>query len=244
MLIEFIGCTGSGKTTISERVIKKLSNMGIKTISIHSREFYFCGIKLENETLQNIIMDFKAFLFVILAMKWQYHFLLFAIKVLKRNADSFLIGLNLFRSVIRKIGTYELLKRKGPNEIAVVDEGTVHTAHNLFVHLTSPHSTQDIIEFARLVPLSDIVVCVQAPKAVLLERTFNRKDPPRRELSRVKLERFVNHACDLFEELAAIERIRERLLTVNYFENSFEMVDALGNQIVNHILKVRKNGAF
>lgn len=241
MLIEFTGCTGSGKTTLSEIVIKKLSEMGVKTVVVHPRAFYVFGIKLKNETVQNMIRDLKAFPFVVLAMKRYSEFLLFAIRVLKRDADSFLTGLNLFRSVIRKIGTYELLRRRCVNnEVVIFDESTVHTAHNLFIHLISSYSDQDIIEFTQRVPLPDIVVCVKAPHAVLLERAFNREDPPRRQLSRHQLQTYVSRANALFERLADAQRIRGRLMTVNYFNNSVELAETLGSQIVDHIMKVRK----
>lgn len=245
MLIEFTGCTGSGKTIISEIVVKKLVNLGIKTIAMHPKRFYLWGFRVKNESLQNIIMDFKSFPFVILSLKQYCNFLLFAMKILKRDADSFLRGLNCLRGIIRRLGTYEILRRKDlTDKIIVMDESTVHIAHLLFVHLTSHYRTEDIIKFVELVPLPDIAVCVRAPKPVLLERVFNRTDPPIKGVSQDELERLVNQACDVFEELCSIEKIRERLFIVDYYENSFELANVLGEQIVNHIVRVMKNDRF
>ena len=241
MLIEFTGCTGSGKTTISDRVIQKLSCMGVKTIAVHPQRFYVLGMRLKNETLQNIVRDLVALPVLMLTLNRHRPFLRFAIRVLRRNADSFLIGLNLFRSVIRKIGTYELMKRRsGNDEVVILDEGTVHSAHNLLVHLTSPCSTEEVRQLAMLVPLPDIIVCVKAPKSVLLERTFVRKDRPRRSLSELQLQTFVYRAYDLFEQLPNAERIRDLVLAVEYPEDSTAAADALRDQIVDHILNARR----
>ncbi len=246
-MVEFTGCTGAGKTTISFRVIEKLQRLGVETVSVHPRMFVLGGRLSEgltNETAQNIIMDLRALKRLFLSFNDHYELLRFSLKILRYHADSLTEALNLFRSVCRKTGIYHLLRsNKFRHKMIVVDEGSVHSIHNLFVHLNSVPNQGFLSEFSRLVQLPDLIVYVHSPLNVLLEQARNRKDPPRR-LTGTQLVKFVENARQVFEEFMSIDIIKERTLTVNYNKNNSDLVDTLANQITDYILRIRNNAGL
>lgn len=220
MLVEFIGCTGSGKSTIAANVIEKLADSGIKVNSVNVGG--------------SIKMDFVTFPWFIWFAMHNLDFCVSVAKTSARDADSTLIGLNLFRNVAKKMGMYELLKRKKVSQLIIWDEGTLHAAHNLFVHVNSAPRHAEIIEFASRAPKPDLVVYIRAPMEVTVARTLDRGHRRvRRSLTEVKL--FVSHAYEVFDALISVEVIQDRVLLVDNFDNGSEDIDTATDTIVKHI---------
>lgn len=117
---------------------------------------------------------------------------------------------------MRKIGTYEIVKRFNHNRIILVDEGTVLSAHLLFVYTSAVYSQEDIEKFASLVPLPELVVYVQAPVDSLVQRTLRRSGTPRelRSKNQILVEKYVSRASEMFDRLTETKRIRDRVLIV------------------------------
>lgn len=241
MLIEFTGCTGSGKSTILEKVRERLSDSGIETIS--SVEFIarLIGLRtINNPTRQNITLDIFALPQVILSLKRNFKFYIFVLKILLRKPDSFIGAVNRLRSVMRKIGVNELIRRKTKNDqIVIVDEGTIHSAHNIFVYSSFPIVWKDINTFSHLVPLPDIIVCVKAPKDIILRRTLDRKDLPARFEPKKLMRKYIERALTTFKELASTDKIRQRLFTVDLSDGSIGEINGYVDKIVSLILAAK-----
>jgi thymidylate kinase len=234
MLIEFTGCTGCGKTTFSEEVIRKLSAQGFEIIAVHPKRF-FAGIirkRIANETIQNVIMDSIAIPMFLLSLKRHRKLFFFCAKTLIRDADSTFAAIMCLRGIIRKVGIYEFLQRRSLlNKIVIVDEGVVHSAHNLFVHLDSSPNPKDIVEYSLLIPVPDILVYVRCPKEILLKRTLCRSDQSRR-IRDGKVKKFLDHAYNVFEVLISSDRIAEKTITVDCSERSYDSAETLAKRIV------------
>ena len=234
MLIEFTGCTGCGKTTFSEQLIGKLSDKGFEIIAVHPKRF-FAGImrrRIANEMIQNVIMDLIAIPMILLSLKRHRNLLFFWTKTLMRDADSTFAAITCLRGIIRKVGIYEFLRRKRfLDKTVIVDEGVVHSAHNLFVHLNSSPNPKDIVEYSSLIPLPDILVYVRCPKEILLDRTLSRSDQSRR-IRHANVKKFLDHAYDVFEALISLDRIAEKTITVDCSERSYDLAETLAKQMV------------
>ena len=97
--------------------------------------------------------------------------------------------------MIKRLGVHSAIRRKQIEErIIIIDEGTLHIVHNLFVHANSDPDLEQVIEFAKLVPLPDLVVFVQTPVEVCVERTLQRGHRRIEADSRADAENFIKKA--------------------------------------------------
>ena len=222
MLVEFIGCTSSGKSTIAAKVMEKLKSLGIKAILV--------------EVGGDIRMDFATLPWFVCFATHNFDFCAFAARIIVHGADSLLVGLNLFRNFAKKMGMYELLRKKKNNLIILSDEGTVHAVHNLFVYANSLPQSTDVIRFACLVPKPDMIIYVKTSFELATERTFKRGyRRAKHTLKEVRL--FIKHAHETFEILTSVAAIRNRLIAVTNFDNGTEEIDNVADILVKQILR-------
>jgi len=220
MIVEFTGPTGAGKSTLCAAVISKLRDAEVPVLCCHAAHFTICGRVLgsiRSPTLQNLSLDLKALTRLPRILRHHGPFLAFCRRAAREYAHSLPYAANAVRSVLRKLGTLEIARdaiRQRRAAIVVVDEGTLHCAHNVLVSPLRPPTDDDVRRFAELVPLADRSFCVQARAATLKARVAARADPPMRA-DAAALDRFVAHAHETFRVLTTHARIRERTLLVD-----------------------------
>jgi thymidylate kinase len=216
MMVEFIGSTGAGKTTVAAAVQRRLAERaGVDT----APDFVASLIglpPLATPLRRNLVGDLVGLPFFLVSLPRHGEFFRFVLGVLARQRLG-LQAANRVRSTIRKVGVYEILRRRAPGRIVLVDEGTVLHAHNLFVFTSRAYSAADLDRFASLAPLPELIVYVRAPLATLVRRSLERPDPPREIRSRDRglVELFVGRAHAMFETLVEIPVIRERVVVVD-----------------------------
>lgn len=216
MMVEFIGGTGAGKTTVAGAVKRRLAAFG-GAVAAPDLVTSLVGLPpLARPLHRNLLSELVGLPFFLGSLHRHAAFLRFTLQVQARQPFT-LQAANRVRSTIRKLGVYEIVKRYGGGRIVLVDEGTVLHAHNLFVYTSRECSTGDLDRFASVVPLPDAIVYVRAPLATQVQRTLERSDPPREVRSRDPrlVERYVGRACSLFEALVEIPSIGERVLVVD-----------------------------
>lgn len=197
MIVEITGATGSGKTTLSREVIRTLRTKGYRVVAVHP-DNAIGG----NQSLRNLSWDVRASAMLPKLLWKQRAFLSFAIKAIGRYADSPWTAVNLLRSVLRKIAVYEWHRsRFSDPTVIVLDEGPIHTAHQLFVHVNSVPNDEALDTFWKVVPKPDLIVHLTAPLQAIHDRTHSRTDPPRRRNVRTHLATYVENAGRLFERL-------------------------------------------
>src|SRR5262245_6993400 len=216
MMVEFIGGTGSGKTTVASAVKRRLAALGAADAAPDLVAGLVGLPPLARPLHRNLVSDLVGLPFVLGSLPRHGPFLRFVVRVLARQRVT-LQAANRVRSTLRKVGVYEIVRRHGDGRIVLVDEGTVLHAHNLFVYTEREYSPADLSSFARVVPLPDVVVYVTAPLALQVRRTLERSDPPREVRSRDPrlVELYVGRARALFEALVGIPTIGERVLRVD-----------------------------
>lgn len=215
MLVEFIGCTGSGKTTLCRRVVEGLRARGVPARLLHTGAARFDLVALPG--------------FLRVAAR-QPALCALAARVLARDADSVPAALNLGRHFARKMGIGERLRRHPAPGAVVWEEGLLHAAHHLFVHVRRPPRPAEVEAFARAVPKPDLAVYIRAPVEVIVGRLLARGHRRLGEPAR-QARAFTEHAWETFETLAAVAEVGARLLTV---DNDVEGEAALA-RLAEHI---------
>jgi thymidylate kinase len=219
MLIELIGCTSAGKSTLARKIVQVCHERGICISMGDDHVLQLLRLNwIENRVVRTLLLDLIAYAGCLTG--WLNNFKLYAfitrtILELPRSLPV-LQRLNIARNAFKKIGISELIRRTaGDSQIVMMDEGAVHTAHYLFVHVSAEPRSDDLVTFLELIPLPDVAVYLQRDETVLIERVLRRGHRRIRDATHSKVERFVHRAVSIFEFLARQPRLREGLLIVN-----------------------------
>ncbi len=216
MIIEWIGCSGAGKTTLSKEVYKNLLESGFP---VRRPLEIFIGKNLakliSSERLRNIILD-------ILVLPWTFfsiikykRFLLYCLKFLRNDYFSFTQRIKLIRSILRKTGLHFFLENFcNKKQLIFVDEGTVHIAHLLFANGNiSCVLDKDVADFCDCVPIPDLIVHIMSSESELIERTLNREHKPIPTNSLDSLERFISLGFETFKLLDELNSWGKKIAT-------------------------------
>jgi thymidylate kinase len=244
MVIEFIGSTGAGKTTLFSAVQRRLAET-----TVVSTPFGLIAARLglqgvSHPSLQNLIQELVGFPFFMHSLPRHSALVAFAVKLMARHAAFKVATLNIVRSLVRKIGVNEIVRRSRSDHAVLIDEGMILLAHNLFVYNGIPYTAEDIDRFVSLLPLPDAIIYVTASEESLIRRAFTRLDR-RVELhskSRTEVEAYIRCTVTLYEQLINTDRIRPRVLTVDNQE-SVEKVSTSAVDCVTEFLLARLQAA-
>jgi hypothetical protein len=241
MLIEFVGCSGAGKTTVSEQVLAALSERnrtaGSSTALIATAT-HTAWIK--NLFVRNICLDILLLPWLLLALKHHFRFCLFGLFQIVRHADSGLSMLQRVLSQLRNMAGNELLRRLPTLEFILVDEGTVCGVHNVLVHLKQDPAKAAIQAYARLVPKPDLVIHINTPVELALSRTKARADPPLRFHGLSDRLRFVSFAHETHLQLGRCREFSGRWYVTCSTEHPVDRRGRTTGEIVRAILSRRK----
>ena len=100
------------------------------------------------------------------------------------------------------MGIYRYLNQKKFSHLVIgMDEGLYHSAHNLLVSVHGLADLCRIQKFSALCPTPDLVILLNAPPEVLLKRLMKRGNFSPRVNGQLELQRFVNNAFFLYQEI-------------------------------------------
>lgn len=203
MQIEFIGSTGAGKSTLARRVLLACRAQGLDACL--ADEFVLQRLRLngvKGHLPRTLLVDLCALALCLLTWRRHRAFYRLALPLIWRLRAPWLEKANLMRNVLKKIGIYEIVSRRpSQSKVVLVDEGTLHAAHNLFVHVSGPGSRSDLEAFGRLAPLPDMAVYVAERESVLIQRTLQRGHKRIPDRSYASVEHFVREAIETFDLL-------------------------------------------
>lgn len=246
MIVEFVGSTSAGKTTLAAEVERRLAERARAVTAFDLMADLLGSRSAANPTIRNLIQDVVGFPFFVASLYRNRAFLGFAIKTLVRNAKYRILIPNYLRSIARKVGTHEAIKRLKGDRIVLVDEGTVLSAYLLFAYTRGGYKNADIEKFTSLVPLPELVVYVRAPVNILIQRSLERSDT-RREM-KSKNEALVSsqiiQAVEMFDELTRTRELRDRILEVTNPVGTGEERGVIAARIVDWILKHRLSEGY
>jgi deoxyadenosine/deoxycytidine kinase len=240
MIIEFIGSTGAGKTTLIKEIQRRMAKTEQVTTCVDLAASMLGIQGVTNPTVQNIILELVGLPFFIGSLNRYKEFIQYTVKLFLRNFRFSITAINNLRSLERKIGGYEISSRYGKDRIIFVDEGPLLAAH-MFVFTGAAYTPEEIARFVELLPLPDLVVYVRASVETLIHRTIRRGDPPR-EINKNNLTQtkdYVNRAVAMFDQLIEFQNIRSRLLIVESPDFTEQGYDQVVDDILSFILEHR-----
>jgi energy-coupling factor transporter ATP-binding protein EcfA2 len=221
LVVEFIGATGVGKSTLLPAVAEFLSAQGLRVRLADEAILARWGLALPNHpgvrSAVVLLLALPPFALFLLTRKGRRLSWL-ALRAIVRGMGSTWIGAKLLGNFVKRIGSHFLLERV-PNDrlecdLVLCDEGVVHAAHNLFVHVRCGPRESEVVQFGRLVPRPDLLVWVTAPAeqsaAVIVRRGHSRVPAgPAAALA------FAEHARAAFEMLSGVEGLQEKTYRVD-----------------------------
>jgi thymidylate kinase len=215
MIVEFIGCDGAGKTTLS-RMLCEHGIPGRRVVAMPDLLRDRAGLRrITHRTAVNVVQDVGAFPFFVRGFRRHREYVAFARRMLARHEPSTFDRLNSMRGIVRRVGMYELASNRASDRIVLSDEGTVLSAYHLALADVALEPSE-LEDFARLVPAPDLIVYVTAPVASLVQRATSR--PVRRRQHAGKdpdqVERTIRRTADVFDRLAAASPLRDRVIIV------------------------------
>jgi thymidylate kinase len=241
MIVEFIGATGAGKTTLARALVERGAAGQPVRMATDLVTDRFGRRWIENPHAVNLLADVTALPAFLESFDRHRDFLRFAVDRVRCHAPSAFAKANYLRNVVRKLGVHELARRADPRTTFLVDEGTILIAYQLFVYSRAPFTRIDLERFGRLVPLPDLVVHVKAPTDALVRRAIGRADR-RRELAREDADQvrgWIARAVELFDGLSEVEPIRNRLVTVEIVDDTPERLEAAIGQVERSLERAR-----
>ena len=232
MIVEFIGCDGAGKSTLAG-MVRERGVWGLGAVALPDLVLDRTGLRhVTHPTAVNVVQE--ACSLPVLLSSWSHHraFLDFGVRTLGRYAPSTFERVNGLRGLARRVGMYELARRRAPNRVVLSDEGTVLAAYH-FALSDVELDPRDLARFASLVPRPDWIVHVKAPVPVLVRRAVSRPDRRRQHLgrSRERIERTIRRTVDVFDLVVAAPELRDRVIVVENDDGDLarrrEVVDEL-----------------
>ncbi len=237
MIVELIGSSGAGKTTLAS-LLRRRSDMAHPVVLVSDLITDRPGRRwIRHPKAVNVLADLTCLPSFLRGRDRHREFVRYASHRLRRYAPSKFVRYNYLREVVRDVGKQELARRAGSDATVLVDEGALLTAYHLLVYIDAPFGRGDLDRFARLVPLPDRVVYVTAPVDVLVQRAMRRSDR-RRELAsddRREVERWITRAVEAFDGLVACPPIRDRVLIVDNGDDSPPSQEAAVSRIATFI---------
>jgi thymidylate kinase len=221
MIVEFIGSTGAGKTTLINEVRCHLAKTNQVTTSVELATSLLGLRGLKNPTLQNLVQEFISLPFFIATLYKYNEYFRHTVKLFWRKTNFSMQAIHNLRSLERKIGMYEITKHFSKDQIILVDEGPLLAAP-LFVSIENTYTSEEITRFTDLLPLPDLVIYIRASVDTIIERTVQRADPPREvdKKNLAQMEEYIKRTVAMFDQLTQAENIYSRLFVVESLDIS------------------------
>jgi hypothetical protein len=215
--IEFIGCTSSGKSTLVNRILQICRADGV--YARLGEDFLldqFHLSRLGSSTARAALVNLVSLPVALVNWRKYRHFYGFSFRTITQLQISQREKFYLGRNILKSIGIYEIAStRSDDRQVIFLDEGPLHSANALFVHVAAAPPDVELSEFVRMVPFPDAAVYLREREDVLIQRTLARGHKRIQNGNRGEVEQFVHSAITVFERLAQVPAIQFRLFIVN-----------------------------
>lgn len=224
MLIELIGCTSAGKSTLTKELLHASASSADAVAHRSAIQTSYDSVLarfglgwLRTKPIRMAALNGITLPFALLAIaKAPSLFWLLATLLRQLPASSALYErLKIARITLRNLGIDQILANSVHDRVVLADEGTVQAVHYLFVHLQVPPSLADIDRYLTTVQLPDVVVYFRQPQELLVERTNQRGHKRVQPHTAANVTQFIAHASRAFEHVAAAPILQQRLLIID-----------------------------
>ena len=219
MHIELIGCSGAGKSTLINKILNVCQDNNIEAYTddqfvLHVAKLNWIRSYIGRTILVDVISFFSCLFFFRQNLKL-YRLINDIVRRLPTTV-SYMEKVNILRNTYKKIGSFEIIKRKNlDKQVILLDEGTLHTAHYLFVQTGFPPAMHYLDRFLALIPLPDAVIYLQQAENVLIDRTLSRGHKRIQAHSSPMVKKFIEHALCIFNRIEHEPSVRSKLIIID-----------------------------
>jgi thymidylate kinase len=231
LIVEFMGCTAAGKTTVARRVASRLRALGFPVWE-HLAEGASGLLTLVNTVaapvnLLSLVRDWTDYGPTLL-VTWRE----------ARHRTSPFWAVARAQAAIRLLGERARAIRIGERGVHIVDEGVLGAVHLAFSGTVQP-TESDLAAFVATVPLPDLIVWVDAPLDELVDRTRGRPDPPRelRNRHREELRERFGNVRTAFQAIAESTRASGRVIHLWNPNAPAPQREALADEVVGGLCR-------
>lgn len=240
MIVEFIGCSGSGKSTAARGVYSILRSKDLPVID--ALAYLLCAPLinfLRNERLQILVLDLRIISYCLGAFRKHRHLCDICWRYWREGGTRFVRSLMLLRSVLRKLALQEIFShpRFHPT-IVLLDEGPLNIPQVVFSNVKHPIPDELLAEIIALLPLPDIAIHLNPAREVLMRRVIERSDRPVLFASDESLRLFIERSLQVF---AAMENagVFTRLLSYQQRREASPEIEEIADGVLSSTDKVR-----
>lgn len=217
--VELVGCTGAGKSTIAEQFVRTANARGTAlqtadAAALHPLRLSWMDRVRFGRHIRNAAIHLSAVVGSLFGCRGNIQAAVFAWRQLNSTSIPRWRKYNQLRKVLKQLGRFRWIQRRSMTGFVLVDEGTVHAAHNLFVHRGHAVDRRQVFQFADEVPLPDLLIYLREDESTLIERTMRRGHPRVDCTDPAAVKDFVRNAMETFELLTAHDRIKPHTIVL------------------------------
>lgn len=214
--IELIGCTSAGKSTLASHVLQFCRDEGFD-VSL-GEDFLLYKFHLGHAvgiTTRALLVNMISLPVAVAHWTNYRHFYSFSFRAIHHLQISWRKKIYLVRNILKNIGIYEIAHWAAKQQVILLDEGPLHSANALFVHVAVVPPVEELSTFVQVVPLPDAAVYLREQEDVLIRRTIARGHKRIRSGNPGEAEQFVRSAVAMFEKLSQEPMVQSKLFIVN-----------------------------
>lgn len=217
MQVELIGCTSVGKSTFARQLLNNGEGLPLTCVlaAEYVRPQAFKGC-FRNAGIDRLSIHFAAARGCFARRRSTWQIARFCRQALNQASIPPWQRWNQLRKVLKQIGLCQQIRRTDRGETTVLaDEGSLHSLHNLFVHLHREFDPELARTFVELSPLPDIVIYLRQDEATLVDRIMQRGHPRiPASTPREAILQFVRSAQNAFDVAVMHPRIADRVAII------------------------------
>jgi hypothetical protein len=238
-IIELIGCTSAGKSTLSSHILQFYHG---DVIDISQGEDFLLNqfglSRVGNSKIRVVIVNLIALLVASVNMGKHRNYFSFAFRTITQSNISTYKKIYLIRNILKTIGIYIIaFSRANDNQIILLDEGTLQSLSAIFVNVKVNSSETELAEFVRFVPLPDAAVYIREKEDILIERTMVRRHNRIQSGNRGEVEKFVRSSIKMFERLS-LETVVQSILFVVFDRQVYPPQNSSNNHFNQFVLNL------
>ena len=241
MIVEMIGCSGAGKTTLA-RLLAHRGIGGRPAVVMADLALDRPGLRrIRHPTARNVVQEVACLPSFATAVRRQPEFRTFlgrSCRLVAAHGTSAAESALSMRSIMRRTGMYHLARQRAGGRVVIADEGPVLSAYHVFVYSTAPRGPAELEEFARWVPLPDRIVYVRSPVESLVRRAASRPER-RRQLDPddpAETTHLLQRAADVFDALIETRPLRDRVIVVENDDRDDGDLERLAHEIAGRLV--------
>jgi hypothetical protein len=214
--IELIGCTSAGKSSLAQKILNVDRQNGLNLAGSYDFVLRWAHLDwLRPHPARMLALNLIALGACLYTWRRNLAFYRFVTGAIRKLPPEVLTAekLKIARIAARNLGIFEIVRRNSSDgQVILADEGTLHIAHYLFVHVSAAPDLKDLETFIGLAPIPDAAVYLKQPETVLTGRTRMRGHKRIPANAPALVERFIQNSVAVFEWLAECPSLEGRLL--------------------------------